>query len=237
MGMTPLFTPTEFTDALSRELLPLQCECCGGQFLLAKNEVQLARRKGGRRGSFCSYVCAQTATKRRVERTCKNCGKVVELCPSDLRRHQKRGYKHIFCSSRCTGIYSNAHKTKGSNRSKLECWLEDRLTTRYPELNIKYNSSEAISAELDIYVPSLRLAFELNGIFHYEPIFGAVKLATTQSNDRRKYQACLERGIELCIIDTSSFRYFKARGAERFLAIVSELIDRKLEARAELASA
>jgi len=42
----------------------------------------------------------------------------------------------------------------------------------YPDLVIHFNKKDAINSELDIYIPSLKLAFELNGIFHYEPIFG-----------------------------------------------------------------
>lgn len=56
---------------------------------------------------------------------------------------------------------------------------------------------------MDIYIPVLSLAFELNGIFHYEPIYGEGKLLSIQNNDDRKFQACLEHDIELCIINSS----------------------------------
>lgn len=98
----------------------------------------------------------------------------------------------------------------------------------YPSLDIHYNRKDAIDAELDIYIPSINLAIELNGIFHYEPIYGEKKLLQIQNNDQRKFQACLEKKIELCWIDTSSFTYFKVNKAQNYLQIITQIIDSKL---------
>ena len=81
---------------------------------------------------------------------------------------------------------------------------------------------------MDIYIPSLKLAIEFNGIFHYEPIYGDNKLKRIKTNDTRKFQACIENKIELCIIDVSSFGYFKIDGAKKYLKIITDLIDTKL---------
>lgn len=126
------------------------------------------------------------------------------------------------------GFYNNKHKKRGSQRSKLEKYIEDQLANLYPHLTVLYNDRTTIKAELDIYIPSLQLAIELNGIFHYEPIFGELKLSQTQTNDKRKFQACLEEKIELCIIDTSTMKYFKPANAEKYLKIVTNLLDMKL---------
>lgn len=134
----------------------------------------------------------------------------------------------MFCSSKCSGTYNSAHKTRGIRRSKLEVWLEQELKTHYPHLDILYNDRTTIKAELDIYIPSLKLAFELNGIFHYEPIYGPERLAAIQNNDQRRFQACLERGIELCILDTSRINYFKLSKVQPFLDIITRLIDDKM---------
>jgi hypothetical protein len=68
------------------------------------------------------------------------------------------------------------------------------------------------------------VAFELNGIVHYEPIYGSDKLDGIQSNDLRKIFACAEEGISLCVIDVSSLKYFKENKAERFLNIILKII-------------
>lgn len=109
-----------------------------------------------------------------------------------------------------------------------------RLTCRpqisliYNNIKIIYNDRKTIGAELDIYIPSLKLAFELNGIVHYEPIFGKEKLSRIQTNDNRKFQACLEKNIELCTIDISSQKYFKEESSNDFLNIITNIINIKM---------
>lgn len=105
-------------------------------------------------------------------------------------------------------------------------WLEQQLPTLYPSLEFHFNRKDAINGELDIYIPSLKLAFELNGVFHYEPIFGQDKLQQIQSNDQRKHAACYEAGIEMCWIDVSSMVYFKASNAMKYLTIIGSIIDK-----------
>ena len=124
--------------------------------------------------------------------------------------------------------YNNTHKKHGTRRSKLEVWLEQQLTTLYPEVEFHFNRKDAINAELDIYIPSMKLAFELNGIFHYEPIYGPEKLSQIQNNDQRKHAACYESGIEMCLVDVSSMKKFKEKGAMKFLIGIRKIIDTKL---------
>ena len=90
-----------------------------------------------------------------------------------------------------------------------------------------FNSKEIINSELDIYLPKLKLAFELNGIFHYESIYGQNKLDQIQNNDNRKFQACLEQGIEICIIDSSQQKYFKKETSQKYLDIITNIINNK----------
>ena len=73
----------------------------------------------------------------------------------------------------------------------------------------------------------MKLAFELNGIFHYEPIFGNDKLNRTRKNDNNKFLKCQEQNINLCIIDTSSQKYFKERTSKKFLDIITNIINQK----------
>ena len=68
--------------------------------------------------------------------------------------------------------------------------------------------------------------FELNGIFHYEPIYGKDKLDKIKNNDNRKFQACLEKNIELAIIDISSVGHFTEKRGADFLSIVVDIIEK-----------
>ena len=72
------------------------------------------------------------------------------------------------------------------------------------------------------------MAFELNGIFHYEPIFGLEKLNKVKTNDSRKILACAEKGIGLAVIDCTTMKYFKPDKAVVFLDIITKIINDSL---------
>jgi hypothetical protein len=134
-----------------------------------------------------------------------------------------------FCSRSCSATYNNLHKKTGTRRSKLEAWIEEQLPSTFPDLEILYNDKSAINSELDIYIPSLSLAIELNGIYHYEPIHGQKKFSQIQNNDQNKFQLCLKHNISLCIIDVSSLSYFKPANAQKYLDIVVNIINQNFE--------
>jgi len=135
--------------------------------------------------------------------------------------------KDKFCSRSCAAKYNNANKMHGYRRSKLEIVAEQKLIEKFPTLEIHFNRKDAINSELDIYIPQLKLAFELNGIFHYEPIYSEKQLEYIQNNDNRKFQACIERSIELCIIDTSKQKRFSERSSQQYIDIIFNIIEKK----------
>jgi hypothetical protein len=172
---------------------------------------------------------------------CKQCGNIIDyekylVKNNDRRKEIKKGRLNYnyFCTHSCAATYNNTHKEKGNRKSKLEFYLEEQLPLLFPNLEFHFNRKDAINSELDIYIPTIRLAFELNGIFHYEPIYGENKLNQIKNNDNRKFQACLEQNIELCIIDTSKLIYFKKENADPFLEIVKEIINKKINFVKEL---
>jgi hypothetical protein len=215
-----LFTQEEFDNAKTREYLPLLCVACDSMFLkekrvLQRNEPHL----------FCSSSCGQKTIHPKIPFNCTFCGN-----PSSKKKSfffDKR-IKNHFCSQSCAASFNNTHKTTGNRRSKLEIWLEENLIAHFPKLNFEFNQKSCINSELDIYVPSLKLAFELNGIFHYEPIYGIEKLTQTTNNDARKFQACFKQGVELCIIDTSGQKYFKESTSQKYLDIIVKVINARL---------
>lgn len=198
------------------------CDGCQKTFQRTKGEIHRHNAKGKKR-AFCGAACYIASQNKPVVSPCLQCGASVKKIASEAKRTP-----NFFCNKSCSAIYRNSHKSHGTRRSKLEAWLEEQLSAVYPSLEFHFNRKDAINSELDIYIPSLKLAFELNGVFHYEPIFGVEKLARIQNNDERKYQACIEHGIELCLIDASSFKYFKPSGAVKYLNVVRSLIDKKV---------
>ena len=219
--MKSLFSELDFKNAKSNDKLLCQCYQCNKPFYLTKHQIQKVLNINETRvGKYCSINCNSIAkiTKQLIKCCC--CNKEFEIHLNQIKKS-----KNHFCSQSCAATYNNTHKTKGNRRSKLEKYLEIELVKLYPTLEILFNDNKAINSELDIYIPSLKLAFELNGIFHYEQIFSQEKFAKTQNNDKRKFQACIERGIELCVIDTSQQKYFKEQTSEKYLNVIIEIIE------------
>lgn len=212
-----LFTPSEFAAAKSRDVLSFRCLGCGAVFDRTKNQIQ--RTSHGHKKLYCGHACFALSKKHQIPCT---------QCSTPFWCGKKSGRK--FCSQSCSASYQNAHKTTGVRRSKLEAWMESRLEVLYPNLDIHYNT-RPFGFELDIYIPELQLAFELNGIYHYEPIYGAQKLDKIQSLDANKFQECQKRGISLCVIDTSKQGYFKESTALPFLNIITKIIDDTVNAQ------
>ena len=200
---------------------------------MTKSPAAVKRSKYGR--FFCSPQCSTifyqehkdlfvhgpAPTKNVV--SCEYCGGETTKHQSVLSRN-----KHVFCSHRCSILFGPDYKQPGNQRSKLELWLEEQLGELYPDVQFEFNSRDEINAELDIYIPSLKLAFELNGPFHYEPIHGQERLAATTNNDKRKVIACYEQGIELCVIDTSHQKKMTPKNSQPFLDIITSIIAQRL---------
>lgn len=214
--MVKLFSDYEFNNAKSRSKLPLQCKQCGNEFYLPKNQIQAVLKGSSHMtAQFCSSDCSNKAKRRASELNCNQCGSKFYRSRNQIAR-----CKNHFCSRSCSTVFTNKNKTYGIRRSKLEIWIESKLNKLYPKLQILYNDKKAIGSELDIYIPSLNLAFELNGIVHYKPIFGIKKLASIESNDRDKIDACFKHGITIHIINVSDFNYFKEHIANNFFSII-----------------
>ena len=224
--MKPLYTKEQFSDAKTKDKLPCECYICKDTFYTQKKTINdVLKKRNYSVGKYCSSKCHSIGITKKQKLNCVQCNKEFLKTPFEMKKSKSGNH---FCSRSCASVYRNAHKTTGTRRSKLEVWLESKLITLYPEQKILFNDVKTINAELDIYFPNLKLAFELNGIFHYEPIFGQIKLDKTKNNDNRKFQACIERGIELCIIDTSSQKYFKEHICQKYLDIIVDIISKKL---------
>ena len=193
----------------------MKVNCIHCNILFDKKEYDVKRRNGK---VFCSKKCYYDYLKRDSKVKCKNCNKECFKSPKEQLKT-----KNNFCSKSCSATYNNKNKTHGIRVSKLEKFLQENLSKKY-SYKFHFNRKDAINSELDIYIPELRLAFELNGIFHYEPIYGPEKLNKIQNNDNRKFQACLEQGIELCIIDTSWIKYNTLPRMNKILDIVEDVI-------------
>jgi hypothetical protein len=209
-----------------KDLIEFMCDECSVTFYRKKRTLARGTVDKEAKTQFC---CRECNSKFDFKKTfslveCKNCNTKFYKANIQILKTVNN-----FCCKSCAGTYNSLHRKRGTRRSKLEIWLEEKLPIIYPNLVFEFNQKHRINSELDIYIPSLKLAFELNGIFHYEPIYGEKKFNQIINNDHRKFQACLEHDIELCIIDSSKEKYFKESNSYKYLDIIKNIIDLKLK--------
>lgn len=218
--MIPLYTQLEYKTAKWNDVLKCLCEQCNQPYLRIKKEINYALNGKGNKGKFCSQQCKKTKQTTKIEVTCLNCQNTFLKILGET----KRTTNHFCCRS-CSATYKNSHKTHGNRRSKLEVFLEERLSQTFSQFIFEFNHKTIIKSELDIYIPTLQLAFELNGIFHYKPIFGEKKFNQIQKNDLLKIQRCDSNQIQLYIINTSSMQIFSKKSAESFYITIVDIIN------------
>lgn len=222
------YEQSEYKTAKSYDLLKLQCHHCNKIYLKRKKDIarELAHNLG--ECKYCSSKCHNIYKTTSINVNCTLCNKEISRKQSELKKS-----KLTFCSKSCMAKYYNKHriicyKIDGKIRSKLELYIEQQLKNIYPNLEILFNERLIINSELDIYIPSLKLAFELNGIYHYEPIHGLNALTNIENNDQRKFLKCHENNISLCVIDTSKQTRFTEKSSIKYLNIITELINKHL---------
>lgn len=129
----------------------------------------------------------------------------------------------IYCSRLCQSKQTSINK--GTQRSTFEINLQKYLRKKYPDINFVFNSRELLKLELDVYIPKLKIAFELNGPFHYENI--GDNLEQVQKYDEIKKIKCARRGIELFSIDTRKL-YRTNIGESFYFKLIDRIIWTKL---------
>jgi hypothetical protein len=191
------------------------CSFCQTPFAKWESEIK------AHKNHFCSKKCQMNFQGLRLDVECKQCGKHFTKEENQIKKT-----KNNFCTRSCAASYNNTHKSYGTRRAKLEIYLEEQIKEHYPDLELICNQKTAIESELDFYFPQLRFAIELNGITHYEPIYGEDKFEKIQNNDKRKIIACYEKDIELAVVDSSSCSYLSPKNKEKYKNIVFELIEK-----------
>jgi hypothetical protein len=189
------------------------------------------------------YVCGSKKLSTIVEAeylkaplTCKQCNTIIQYKDSfgklTFSRKQKRLGRpgNIFCGMSCSAVFNNKHKTHGTRKSKIEYFIEKNLKETFPTLKMLFNdrTENGSDLELDIYIPSLKLAFEINGIHHYKPIHGEKVFKCTIANDTKKSEFCKNNNIELHVLDVSRMTGFKNELGIPYFELIKQRIEERV---------
>lgn len=164
------------------------CKFCNKQIKVKRKRHSLHQ--------YCSKECDRLSRFSLIDTVCKTCNKNIKIRPGELKK-SKSGFS--FCSKSCSAKHNNANRTGGCSRSKIEIKFGQELQKLFPDLEFLFNS-KIEGYEIDIYIPSIKLAIEWNGKVHYQPIYGEEKLNNIQYRDYQKQLICQKLGIDLIVI-------------------------------------
>lgn len=194
------------------------CEYCGE--LVLKYKSHLVGK------IFCNRTCSGKAStlnpnfNKKILVPCTKCG--IGKKQSDLYSRKTKIPRNSFCSKHCKGTYDSTvpkgiHDPSSSfirRRSSLELFIEDKVKSYFPYIELILNNrSILLGLELDFYIPDLNLAIEVNGIVHYEAIYGDDLFTKIQEKDNRKIQLCEEKKIDLITVK-STVRFYDSVGEQ-----------------------
>jgi hypothetical protein len=194
----------------------INCMWCG--ILFSKKQSLFSYREN----HFCSRLCSSRFQDKKHNVECFVCGKHFRKS-----KYQSEKRPRHCCSSECVKVLNNNFKDWASNRSKLELAIENHLGVIFSGLDIRYNKTD-MGYELDIFIPDLKLAIEINGIYHYENIFKNNRFERTQQIDNEKVDKCRELGVNLFVINVSKDRGEKIK-AQRISEVEKIVRDRIIE--------
>ena len=210
----------KFAKKNKEPVQPHKCKTCDADVIPTPSQKWKLKNKVID-GVFCSRNCRAKSQQRRHTDNCKVCGKEVTRLMSQVRKSISG---NIFCGPQCGSIWSNWQGPKFNNPSKLEIDIVAQLHKDFPKLKIKTSDNQVIGSQLDIWIPKLNLAIEINGPHHFMPLRGEVeKYLNTLKNDIRKWSAARDAGIKLYVLNSSEQ---KGKAAfERYYPQVKKLVE------------
>jgi hypothetical protein len=178
----------------------------------------------------CNKICYSEPAKLNKRKFCSNaCRSKIKkeiLCCYCNKLFSPTSKKSKFCSGICRNKVNNQNII--GNRSKAEILLENTITQTFPDLTVLYNDRKMLNGlELDVYIPSLNLAIEWNGIFHYKQIKGSL-LERYNIKDRQKLKLCKQLGIKLIVVkDLTSHNVFIKLKVKQIATILHKMLAKK----------
>lgn len=140
--------------------------------------------------------------KQLIEKECSLCKTKIFRTETDVKNSKSQTF---FCKKSCKTKYANQYQITHKPKSRAETILCNLIKEYFPNLLVQENARNILPSklEIDIFIPSLKLAIELNGPIHYIPMYGQEKLDKVKYKDFLKQSEINQLGLNLIVIDIS----------------------------------
>lgn len=192
------------------------CPTCNRVYYKPTKRIQENLKR--HRTSFCSRMCKDNHQVTSKILRCTQCGVSLKRKAGEVAKSKSGNF---FCGVSCSAVYNNLHKKHGKTRSKYELHLEEIVRTQYPTLDYSANDKR-LGAEIDFLFPGLKLAVEVNGVYHRLPIHGQNKLRRIQELDKKRKDLCQAHGLSLHIIEVTDIRRDKESVTQQFIDLLEK---------------
>lgn len=185
----------------SNTTIKINCSECKKEKIIYKREL--------RKHNFCSSSCSAIYYNRpRQKIKIKKIKTHSAIVKINCKYCNQETTNKKYCNGSCRNKDQN--KYKNGSKSYAEKILASKLKLNFPEWIIHENDRKTLNGlELDIYIPSIKLAIEWNGIYHIEPIKGEETLQKIIKKDNTKIEMCKNLGINLIVVsDRTSHKKF-----------------------------
>lgn len=202
----------------------LRCFKCNDVFTRSKSELSKSLRRNQK--IVCSKKCVRINQRnaslkdfKTIELICQNCHLLFNRSRIAYLNNINKNTETFFCSKKCSMTSLNRASKTSTSKSSHEVILKELIQKKYPEFDVIQNDRTVLpeNLEIDIWIPSINLAIELNGPCHFYPIYGEHRLQQTRGNDIRKVLFAQLQNINLLVVDTSSLKSKSKLSVEKFI--------------------
>lgn len=119
---------------------------------------------------------------------------------------------------------ADACRKAAKDGSKMELYIVENL--RKAGYSVEFHKIGLIPSdklEIDIFLPELRLAIEIDGISHFEPIWGEANLQRHERSDSRKSGLLLTHGYAMLRVKQTTKTLSASKKRTVFAAILTEV--------------
>jgi hypothetical protein len=119
-------------------------------------------------------------------------------------------YEKRMVRTRKLGILKSLKITgkNGQTGSKAEVYCYNLLNERLDGV-VHHDMDTLPPFEIDITIPSIKVAICWDGPFHRRPIFGENRLKKVQDRDKRKHDTLIKMGLMVIVIEDTTSRFNK----------------------------